>query len=442
MATHAEASTSQPRIKHLVLDAGPLLSLAPLRGVAEHYYTTPQIIAELKDPRARTHFENLGITAGVQVQVRQPDLLSVAQVTATAKKTGDYSVLSPADLGVIALTHALATDEAANEPQETLNTEREGAEEVVAEDNGAGVEEEEAGEGEDEESSEEEADTSTLQEDLDHLDLNGHPGTLDDSTAIEPSEADAATDSSPSSDGEGEWITPANVSVHKSRARELVPSTASGSREEDQQRMGVACMTADYAVQNVLLHMGLNLVSVDGKRITKVKSWVLRCHACFKICKDPSKKFCPSCGNATLLRTSVSTVAATSSTELPTFQVHLKPNFQYRTRGTIYPIPLPKPGQAKGGNAAGSGLVLREDQPEFQRALLREKGRQAKEERVMARAVEAVARGERPRGEGSWEDPDWVPGMLLGEGGRKRGGGLPRVGHGRKNPNEARRRKK
>ncbi|KZO98098.1 hypothetical protein CALVIDRAFT_496667 [Calocera viscosa TUFC12733] len=429
MATQAEASTSQPRIKHLVLDAGPLLSLAPLRGLAQHYYTTPQIVGELKDPRARQHFENLGITAGVLVQIRQPDLLSVAQVTAMAKKTGDYSVLSAPDLGVIALTHSLAADEAADGPQETLSTERE------AEDADEGSAEE------GEESSEEEEDADTLHEELENLDLDGHAVPAEDSTAVEPSEsADVADD--PPSDGEGEWITPSNVSVHKSRARELLPSSASAGREDGP--MIAACMTSDYAVQNVLLHMGLNLVSVEGKRITKVKSWVLRCHACFKICKDPSKKFCPSCGNATLLRTSVSTIAPSpdSPSQEPTFQVHLKPNFQYRTRGTKYSIPLPKPGQAKGGGTGGSGLVLTEDQVEFQRALLREKGRQAKEQRAMDRAVEAVARGERPRGEGTWDDPDWVPGMLLGEGGRKRGGGLPTVGHGRRNPNEARRKKR
>lgn len=44
----------------------------------------------------------------------------------------------------------------------------------------------------------------------------------------------------------------------------------------------MGCMTADYAMQNVLLHMGLNLVGLEGKNITSVKTWVLRCHACYK----------------------------------------------------------------------------------------------------------------------------------------------------------------
>ena len=40
-------------------------------------------------------------------------------------------------------------------------------------------------------------------------------------------------------------------------------------------------------------------------------------------------------------------------------EIHLKPNFQYRLRGTKYSIPAPKPGSAKTG--AGEGLILRED---------------------------------------------------------------------------------
>lgn len=114
-------------------------------------------------------------------------------------------------------------------------------------------------------------------------------------------------DPSDSDDGEGEWITPANVDIYKSRALELFPSddtsdpftTVSGKkgkghgRRKTQQgdanangapkaQIGVGCMTADFAMQNVLLQMDLSLVGIEGKRIEKVKTWVLRCHACFK----------------------------------------------------------------------------------------------------------------------------------------------------------------
>lgn len=66
-----EAGPSKPRIKHLILDAGPLLSLTPLRHLAESFYTTPAVLAELRDPKAREHWENLGLS-GVDVKVEQP----------------------------------------------------------------------------------------------------------------------------------------------------------------------------------------------------------------------------------------------------------------------------------------------------------------------------------------------------------------------------------
>lgn len=69
---------SKPCCKNLVLDAGPLLSLSPLRGLAEIYLTVPQVLDELKDKRAREHFERLGLSAGVQVDVRNPDAASLA----------------------------------------------------------------------------------------------------------------------------------------------------------------------------------------------------------------------------------------------------------------------------------------------------------------------------------------------------------------------------
>ena len=89
-------------------------------------------------------------------------------------------------------------------------------------------------------------------------------------------------DPSSSDDGEGEWITSSNVGVYKSRALNLLPQDAKKTGKLAKEKVHVGCMTADFAMQNVLLHMGLNLVGVEGKRITSVKSWVLRCHACFK----------------------------------------------------------------------------------------------------------------------------------------------------------------
>lgn len=91
-------------------------------------------------------------------------------------------------------------------------------------------------------------------------------------------------DPSDEDDGEGEWITPDNVALHKSRALDLLPDSGMDKqgKKKKEEVIDTGCMTADFAMQNVLLQMGLNLVGLEGKRIEKVKTWVLRCHACFK----------------------------------------------------------------------------------------------------------------------------------------------------------------
>ena len=166
----------------------------------------------------------------------------------------------------------------------------------------------------------------------------------------------------------------------------------------------------------------------------------------FRICKDNSKKFCPSCGNPSLLRASVTIAAPNASADAPVMQIHLKKNFQYKTRGTKYSIPAPKPGSAKHG--PGEGLILREDQSEYMRAKKLADGKRAREEQKMMKfLMETGAQGSVRVG--SWMDPDWMPDLLTaGTGGKGRtvrvggkDGDMPVIGYGRKNPNERRRKK-
>ncbi|CAO1633170.1 unnamed protein product [Sympodiomycopsis kandeliae] len=260
------------------------------------------------------------------------------------------------------------------------------------------------------------------------------------------------------SDGEGEWITSDNITTQKHKDLGLVTDEAltamrggaqgestskagksgKGKSKKGKGRMTVATMTADYAVQNVLLQMGMALISTEGYRIEKVRSWVLRCHACFKICKDSERKFCPECGNPSLIRTSVTSQAPGSSAATTTtngLQVHLKKNFQYKTRGNIYSLPLPKPGSSSSGkDPKKSNLILREDQVEWQRGLFKDQVRKNKEQKALDRALEKGKDTISAR----YEDPDWLPSMLLGNDNEKQAYmGLPDIGFGRRNPNQA-----
>ncbi|KAK0462002.1 Nin one binding Zn-ribbon like-domain-containing protein [Desarmillaria tabescens] len=453
-------ANDKPKCKSLVLDAGPLLSLSPLRGLAETYVTAPQIIEELRDKNTREHLERLGLNYGVKIEVKNPSATSLATVIQWAKKTGDYSVLSHPDLCVLALTHTLhekAKLEKVNQELEVNND----LTDAPGDDDGSrdplDASEPPPSDTESESQDEEQSERKDAQ-DLEPLDVELQPiSTANPPPQHPPSKesegmpAPLYDDPSDEDDGEGEWITPANVAIHKSRALDLLPSSDSSRRKgkkKADEMISVGCMTADFAMQNVLLQMGLNLVGTEGRRIQKVKSWVLRCHACFKICKDSSKKFCPSCGNPSLLRASVTISDPSASPDTPAMQVHLKPNFQYRIRGTKYSIPAPKAGSAKTG--PGEGLILREDQAEYMRAKKRADGKREREEAKMMKGLLARgARGDTGVAVGSWMDPDWIPEIMsAGTGGKGRSmrsagmdGDMPIIGYGKKNPNERRRRK-
>lgn len=161
-----------------------------------------------------------------------------------------------------------------------------------------------------------------------------------------------------------------------------------------------------------------------------------------RLCKDNTKKFCPSCGNPTLIRASVTVAKPGADPKAPALRVHLKKNFQYRLRGTKYPIPAPKPGSAKTGS--GKGLILREDQVEYMRAVKRVENRKEREEAKILKGMAKKTASNTMGVLSSWMDPDWVPEMLTtGIGGKGRnprsGDELPQFGYGRRNPNERKR---
>ena len=47
----------------------------------------------------------------------------------------------------------------------------------------------------------------------------------------------------------------------------------------------VSILTADFSMQNVILQMGLRLATPDGRRVSSLSRWVLRCTACFAVTK-------------------------------------------------------------------------------------------------------------------------------------------------------------
>jgi RNA-binding protein NOB1 len=429
----------QKPVHSLILDAGPIIrnepSVSTLLGQAEQLYTIPAVIDEIRDATTRARIET---TLKPFLICRSPTPASLKIITDFARRTGDLEVLSRPDVHLMALAYELECERNHGDwrlrsvpGQKGLNgkppaqTEDASAEKTMERDGQETVK--------GTETSQEipPADTTSsvqsLEKELENTNLS--PGHTLETTTFPPTSRTTAENTSeaqsPSiqdgviesqsveeedSDDEG-WITPQNLKDHQAKDTD-------GSIEpvEEIKTMQVAVVTSDFAMQNVLLRMNLNLLSSSLQRIRQVKTWVLRCHACFAITRDMTKQFCNRCGKDTLLRTSCST------DKNGNFQVHLKKNMQWNTRGNVYSIPKPVAGSSNGKLVSGGGkggwgqnLILAEDQKEYVQAMTNV--RRQKERDLM--------------------DEDYLPSILSGD--RKGPGGRPRVGAG-KNVNSKRRR--
>jgi RNA-binding protein NOB1 len=111
-----------------------------------------------------------------------------------------------------------------------------------------------------------------------------------------------------------------------------------------------ACTTTDFAMQNVILQMNLELLSVDGIKIRRLKSWVTRCGACYKIYPDGGgegpqgagmkRLFCSHCGSDYMQR-----IAASVDSKTGRLRLHMSKRYKNNLRGTKFS--LPKPGSVR-----------------------------------------------------------------------------------------------
>lgn len=422
------ASWPAREIQCLIVDTGPLIKNDPpvssLLAKATEIFTIPAVLDEIRDEATRARIQT---TLVPFLKLRNPKAASIKFVTEFARKTGDLVVLSRPDIHLLALAYELECERNHGDwrlrstpgqkelngrpPNETATEEghikqtdsttpsgdddaaipagakTDSAAETLIQDEK--TPEERKPETEAEHASTTPGDSGTATEtvlETGLLDLKLESRSDSSSSAVlEPSQTTAPLSSVESreeeaaldkaqvaqasrqdgiavddDDDEG-WIVP-------NWGRETV-TKASSESTEPAEPMQVALLTSDYAMQNVSLRMNLNILSPQMSRIRQLKTWVLRCHGCFKVTRDMSKQFCPSCGQPTLLRTSCTTAADGS------FTIHLKRNFQWNTRGNVYSIPKPVSGSAsgkvKGGgkNGWGQDLVLAEDQKEYVRRM-------------------------------------------------------------------------
>uniref|UniRef100_A0AC34GRE6 RNA-binding protein NOB1 n=1 Tax=Panagrolaimus sp. ES5 TaxID=591445 RepID=A0AC34GRE6_9BILA len=206
---------------------------------------------------------------------REPSSESVRAVIDVAKKTGDYASLSVTDLKVLALTH-------------DLHVEHCGKEGIV-------------------------------------YDVQIQPPVWEDKPKAVPSDK-----VSPKL-GFDTWLDESNINDVVTRMESAVdPKTL---------KMEVACLTTDFALQNVLLHMKLNISSVDGKRVSRLRTFILRCRVCKKTTSIVTKKFCPNCGHESLHKVGVSVDKHGNQ------RIHINWERERVKRGYVYSLPTPKGGK-------------------------------------------------------------------------------------------------
>ncbi|KAJ3219984.1 Nin1 binding protein [Dinochytrium kinnereticum] len=370
-----EKEPQQP-MRLIVVDANALIKGLDLTTLNADCYTIPDVIAEVRDKQSQEAL----LRRKDQLKTRIPNEEAFQKVVAFSKKTGDFATLSVTDLKVLALAYMLEKEQNGVEHvrleplkpmQGVVKPQRKQPLKEKVE--SAPIEshkkltplkpaqaEKQAGPGE----------SSLVEKQIASIKLSEEESVpaqfppkeqKDDSVikAQDPEDegAEEATliddDGEASDDSEGEWITPANIAKHKAKnnnSTKFIPA-------DDPCKVFVGCLTSDFAMQNVLLQMNLKLVSKEGEIIRETKTWALRCHACFKITTDLSKQFCPSCGNSTLMRASVSVDSNGNMV------CYLKRNFQYNIRGTKYSLPTPE------GGRKANNLIIREDQKEYEKAV-------------------------------------------------------------------------
>ncbi|NXY04343.1 NOB1 protein, partial [Pteruthius melanotis] len=342
------------RVPHVVADTGAFLSAAPLQDIADALYTVPEVLAEIRDRPARRRLAAL--PCELRLRRPRPELLRL--VTEFSKKTGDYPSLSAADLQVLALTCQLQAEIDGPgclrwEPQDKVRLSSSPRHpeaplhlagfHLPAKHKPAGKGPRQPGPGSSGPAPLESGEFGSflywrrplpsIEEELrELLAISGSPEPPQEhrSSADGASAGEEEEEEDEESDDEG-WITPSNL-------KQAQQDT--GHCDAAPVGVQVGCVTTDFAMQNVLLQMGLHVLAVNGMLIRRARSYILRCHGCFRTTSDMTKVFCPHCGNKTLKKVAVSV------SDDGSLHMHFSRNPKVlNPRGLRYPLPAPQGGK-------------------------------------------------------------------------------------------------
>ncbi|WAR12767.1 NOB1-like protein [Mya arenaria] len=367
-------------VKHVVLDSGAFLRNAPVQDIGETLYTINDVVGEIRDKATKQRLQVLPYT----LNFREPSSEAVRAVSEFAKKTGDYRSLSAVDIRVMALTYQLekefcGTEHIKTQPEKQVEWKSSskplekardiagfyvkqknvGSSRTVSEcseqtelrsedvpnidptsehhDDSSEQEKKEVVETDNQDCKNSESEMSDKETVSENIDVDQKADdkcfesqegdVIPEGDIGEESDSDDDDDDSGVDDDDDDddgWITPSNIKAVKEKM---------GGDTVEKAVIQVGCLTTDFAMQNVLIQMGLNVVSVDGMLIKRAKSFVLR------ITTNVQKLFCPHCGNKTLSKVSMTV------NEDGSIRYFLSRRRPQNTRGTKFRLPTPKGGK-------------------------------------------------------------------------------------------------
>ncbi|CAH8645303.1 unnamed protein product [Dicrocoelium dendriticum] len=304
-------------VSHLIVDSAPFLKRTRLETFGCRIYTTPGVISELRDPHVRETLKSLPY----KLHLESPSTEALKLVTAKSKETGDFSVLSTTDLNLIALTydlHKTHVGDPTPKPVPLPNDLGQKAHTFISE-------------------------SSRKNSDSDN-DTSSSVSSVDGEDTEEKEDAGPMAEEDTDLPSEADWITEHNFEQKALDnfglgVQSFNTETPLSACTEDDPPPVVACLTTDFAMQNVLFHLGLQLISLKGMRITTPRTHLLWCGSCFRPTKRTDTYFCPYCAQANLRRIPV------TLEEDGQLKFHFSRRFVKSLRGSRQPIRRPRGGK-------------------------------------------------------------------------------------------------
>ncbi|XP_006860265.1 PREDICTED: RNA-binding protein NOB1 [Chrysochloris asiatica] len=328
-------------VEHVVADAGAFLRDAALQDIGKNIYTIREVVSEIRDKATRRRLAVLPY----ELHFKEPFPEYIRLVTDFSKKTGDYPSLSATDIQVLALTYQLEAEfvgvsHLKQEPKKVTVSSSVQHPETPLLISGFHLpskpklprETVDHGHPTSEPESVEFSSFMFWRNPLPDIDRELQELLLDREESVSEEEEDTLEErkGEDSDNDEGGWITPSNIKQIQQQLEQChVPSD-----------VRVGCVTTDFAMQNVLLQMGLHVLAVNGMLIREARTYVLRCHGCFRTTSDMNRVFCSHCGNKTLKKVSVTV------SDDGTLHMHFSRNPKVlNPRGLRYSLPTPKGGK-------------------------------------------------------------------------------------------------